>query len=425
MEKALMVRAACTIVSLNYLAYAKTLCDSFLHFHPDCKFYVLLVDRLPTQFNLSSERFELIPVEDLAIPDFESVAFKYDILELNTNVKPAFLKYLLARGIEQLIYFDPDIRLFQGVELIFDLLHEHSILLTPHCVSPTPDEDRELEQSFLSLGVFNLGFVAVNSSAESLAFLDWWSERCLSLGFCEARTGLFVDQKWANLVPCLFDHVYILKHKGFNVAYWNLFERKISASESGKFFVNGNDPLVFFHFSGVDWEASDIVSRKAAAHVTLTCRPDLKPLIDLYKGELLANQQPGTGNAKYSFGEFSNGVQISTLARRVYASIQQREHVEGNPFDSSGPFYQFARKHRLIGQSDSSQKYDSRHYPKSDRRLRFIHGTFKALLRLLGNDRYSLLLKYLSHFSVLRNQDVLFQESLNSAQSQSKDGRSL
>ena len=38
--------ASWTIVSKNYLAYARTLCDSFKRFNPDMPFYVLLVDEL-------------------------------------------------------------------------------------------------------------------------------------------------------------------------------------------------------------------------------------------------------------------------------------------------------------------------------------------------------------------------------------------
>src|SRR6266536_1239552 len=131
-----MIRAACTIVSANYLAYARTLCDSFLQFHPEHKFYVLLVDRLPDGVDARKENFELLLVEELGIPNFLSVAFQYDILELNTNVKPTFLKTLLDRGVDQLIYFDPDILICGKVDPIFELLNSHGIVLTPHCMRP-------------------------------------------------------------------------------------------------------------------------------------------------------------------------------------------------------------------------------------------------------------------------------------------------
>ena len=39
--------------------------------------------------------------------------------------------------------------------------------------------------------------------------------------------GLFVDQRWVDLVPALFDDYVVMKRAGLNVAYWNLHERSI------------------------------------------------------------------------------------------------------------------------------------------------------------------------------------------------------
>src|SRR3984885_3796175 len=206
-----MIRAACTIVSFNYLAYARTLCNSFLEFHPNDKFYVLLVDRLPQDFDPSRENFALVLVEELGIPDFESVAFKYGILELNTNVKPTFLKRLFTEGIDQLIYFDPDILICAPLHPVFEALNANAIVLTPHCTSPN-EEGAYSEVLLLIDGVFNLGFIALSRAAETDRFLDWWEHRCLTLGYNERWAGLFVDQKWINLVPCYFDSVHVLKH---------------------------------------------------------------------------------------------------------------------------------------------------------------------------------------------------------------------
>ena len=42
--------------------------------------------------------------------DFENFAFRYDILELNTAVKPYFLTYLRdTYDLDRIFYFDPDI----------------------------------------------------------------------------------------------------------------------------------------------------------------------------------------------------------------------------------------------------------------------------------------------------------------------------
>src|ERR1700753_1322760 len=136
MERRFMKRAACTIISLNYLAYARTLCDSYLAFHPADQFFVLLVDRVPEDFEPSREPFQLMLVEDLGIANFSSVAFKFGLVELNTNVKPTFMKRLLNQGFDRLVFFDPDILICAPVDPIYEALNTSSIVLTPHCNSP-------------------------------------------------------------------------------------------------------------------------------------------------------------------------------------------------------------------------------------------------------------------------------------------------
>lgn len=406
-----MTRAACTIVSLNYLPYARVLSKSFLSFHPDCKFYVLLVDRLPRDFDVSGEQFELVLVEDLGIPAFASVAFKFDILELNTSVKATFLKSLIARGIDQLIYFDPDICIYNDVGFIFELLETYPIVLTPHCTSPAPNSDRHLEHAFLLFGVFNLGFLAVSGDAEAMTFLSWWEQHCLSSGFAEKSSGLFVDQKWADLVPCLFNNVYILKHCGCNVAYWNLFERQLSLCAIG-YLVNGMQPLVFFHFSGIDIRENDQVSTRGSSRAKLAERPDLAVLFARYKQSVQANGLPDTVPSKYAFGVFSNGMPIPRLVRRIYASALGNRNSACNPFDSEGGFYKFAKKAHLLDNSSKDGRFKDSTYKKSDFRFRVLHRTLRGILRVLGVERYTAFLGYLSYLSVLRNQVTLFEAEL-------------
>ena len=406
-----MVRAACTVVSLNYLPYARTLCDSFLHFHPDCKFYVLLVDRLPADFERLSERFEIVTVEELDITNFPSVAFKYDILELNTNVKPTFLKALFARGIEQLVYLDPDIFVYRALDSVFEALSGRSILLTPHILSPIPD-DGQSEQIFLLSGVFNLGFVAVSKCAETDRFLSWWENRCLNLAFHEQREGLFVDQKWINLVPCFFDSVKILKSPGCNMAHWNLHERQLSR-DGGVWMVNGNSPLEFYHFSGISVDGGERIS-KYTDRFNLNNRPDLRSIFEDYRAQLIDHGIRIFNSNKYAFGVFDNGQYINRLTRCIYAANLETFPDE-NPFRSSSRFYRWAKTTRLFSARDSASTYTRSTYTKADWRLRALHAILRLALSMLGADNYSVLMKYLSYISALMNQSDVFASDIVSA----------
>ncbi len=402
-----MIRAACTIVSLNYLPYARTLCDSFLRFHPDYRFYVLLVDRLPDGFDVSHEKFELTLVEDLCIPNFESIAFKYGILELNTNVKPTFLKRILNQGVNQIIYFDPDILICSALDPVYEALATYSIVLTPHCTSPNED-GLYSETLLLGDGVFNLGFLALSRTAETERFLEWWERRCLALGYRERWAGLFVDQKWINLVPCYFDSVHVLKHPGCNVAYWNLHERRLEQNGTS-WKVNGGVPLIFFHFSGISIEGGNRIS-KHTDQFDLTSRPDLVELFTDYRQRLVNNGIRNFTQFRYAFGHFDNGELVNKLQRAAFAA-NLATFVCASPFDSQGAFYRWSKGRHLQSTQESVERYSRKTYSKADGRIRLVNGMMRLALRLLGADRYTVLMRYLEFASVLRNQKDVFGDA--------------
>ena len=70
------------------------------------------------------------------------------------------------------------------------------------------------------------------------------------LCFVQVDKGLFVDQIWLNYAPLYYDRVFIIRHLGYNIAYWNFHERSIEQM-GGRWFVNKKFPLKFFHFSGI------------------------------------------------------------------------------------------------------------------------------------------------------------------------------
>lgn len=398
--------AACTIVSKNYFAYARTLYYSFRRHNPEAQFFVLLVDKNDGDIDFSKESFEVLEASTLGVEDFIQVAFRFDILELNTNVKPTFLKFLLKeRDISRLLYLDPDILIYQPMNAVFEFLNLHEIVLTPHCNSPIKDALRPSEQDFLISGVFNLGFVGVRNTPESLAFLDWWENRCLTLGFSETRAGLFVDQKWVNFAPCFFDNVHVLKHPGCNMAYWNLHERILEHSD-GKWMVNGQ-ALLFFHFSGIDIHDKNQISRHQN-RFDLSSRSDLQNIFEEYRSLLLKNGFEAFKKLNYSYGKFSNGVPITQMARRLYA-VNEAAFSGQDPFLSTGNIYRWCKLNGFLGGNDESGKYNSITYRENDLRITFIHSCLRLLLKIIGSNRYTLLMKYFSYISILRNQKCIFR----------------
>ncbi len=407
------LKAACTIVSPNYLPYARTLATSYMAVHPGHRFFVLVVANLTDRAVLGSEPFDMVLLPEIGLNDLRQEAMKYDILELNTNVKPTFIKYLLEqRGLDQLVYLDPDIYVYRDLRPVFDALDDGATaVLTPHLTSPIADDLLPSEQDILYNGTYNLGFFAVRRCAEGDRLLSWWKDRCLQLGYSEGRTGLFVDQKWMNLAPGLFDGVIVLRDAGCNMAYWNLHERKLE-KESNGYNVRSNGtaevPLRFFHFSGVVVDDAQMLS-KNTNRFTLADRPDLREVFSDYKEKVRANRRAGVDGLPYGFERLSDGTVITRLARRIYGKHANR-WIGQDPFDAAGEFARFAKRLGLVAGKAAAPKSTWKEFNPIDRRVELVHRVLKSALRVLGPNRYELLMRYLGHITVLRNQSVFLDD---------------
>ncbi|MDE2496634.1 MAG: hypothetical protein KGK35_02300, partial [Xanthomonadaceae bacterium] len=244
-----------TIVSRNYLAYALTLMQSVAMRHPDSKRYLCLADERADDPALDTDLFETVTIDQLGLPDFESFAFRYDIMELNTAVKPYMFEWLRMRHPQAgLVYLDPDIYVQRPLDEVAQAFADGKLaVLTPHLNAPLPDDGKfPTELSLMRTGAYNCGFVAINAAhPQSAALIDWWSRKLEFDCYVDLEAGLFTDQKWMDMAPSLFPDVAILRHDGYNVAYWNLVSRPIARTADGGYTANGV-PLVFAHFSGVD-----------------------------------------------------------------------------------------------------------------------------------------------------------------------------
>lgn len=284
---------AFTLCSVNYFAQAFTLGKSLRETNPDIKYVIGLVDKLSTKqidYSLIPD-FELLEVDKIEIEDFTSLCDRYDITELNTAVKPFYFKYFYDKFPEakNVIYFDPDIIVFQPLNELLAELEKYNIVLTPHITTPYNDDKWQNEEDVVNTGVYNLGFIATSRSAETLKFINWWSDKLRDGAYIDLCNGLFTDQHWVEFAPAFFEGVQINKYLGYNVAYWNLHERFVSL-EDNIWLINNEYPIRFFHYSGYSPFKSNVVS-KYQNRINFEERPDIVAIFELYKNSLLSNSQ--------------------------------------------------------------------------------------------------------------------------------------
>lgn len=348
-----------TSITANYIPKARVLATSVKQVHPEAQFHLVLSDVLPKSIVIENEPFDsIITIEELPIPNLRSWIFKHTIVEMCTGVKPfAFQEIIRRYNCEKVIFLDPDIVVFNPLDTILDKLDYYSIVLTPHQTEPEKYKEAVVDNEICSLkhGVYNLGFLAIRNSEEGRHFLDWWSKRCLDFCYDNISEGIFTDQRWIDLAPAFFTEIFILRESGYNVATWNLTHRIATGSLEEGIFIN-NQPLYFYHFSGFDSGAQEIMLKKygSSSQVLFELR---KWYVEQCKkmGQSVFGQKP----CVYSY--FDNGELITKDQRRLYSQRFDLEQAFPNPFNASGEhsylnWYTYTRPQELENQQQKSKE---------------------------------------------------------------------
>jgi hypothetical protein len=384
--------AICTVSSVNYYPFGKTLLQSVTVQHADCDLFYLFVDKDVKDIPIESW-FTILSLNELNIPNLEQMAFAYEITELNTAVKPFLFSLLLNKGYKKIIFLDPDIYVYKRLDDVLNVLDTFSIALTPHALHPSQAPKSFLdkvqwEQNMTYTGIFNLGFIGISSTQETMEFLSWWKDRCKYLCLMEPTTGLFVDQKWAELAIVFWEKIFIVRDPGYNVSFWNLHERTIHQNR-----VNGSIDLVFYHFSSIDIDNESILSKHDKT-VGFDTYPELRSLYFEYRRTVNNNGYKKYKNIPYGYSCLADGFVLSTLERRLYSMIAP--YCPHPSLLNKKEFYK-------------TLKHYGKNVPQKAIRSIILAKAASGVLKLLGTKKYQKLMEVLGKAPQLRTHTFLLR----------------
>lgn len=395
------MNCAFTICAKNYLAQALTLRESFLKHDPSLNFFIFLADKIDGVEDVDG----VVALDKSWIPDWVNMAFKYDVIEFNTSIKPFCFGKLFKEGYEKVIYLDPDIYVTCPLDYIYECLNNKSVVLTPHyCDIEEHFDGAVSEETFNKVGIYNLGFCALKNDKVGQEIAKWWQNRLQYKCYSQSSEGLFVDQKWMDYIPGFFpDATCVSSHHGMNVAIWNLHERELFIDEKQGYMIRrkktGDEfPLLFFHFSGFDPFETTIINRRHP-QFNVTTYPSFKPIIEEYRKLVYENKYDIFSKMKYSFNTYSDGTIITPLQRRLYRIYIKEHNFMFDPFEVGNDFYMLLKKKNLLLSRKSKQNGFSA-YTTNDKNKgkkieeKFIKPALKILLNVVGPEKFAMIIRF-------------------------------
>ena len=401
-----MKQCAFTIVAKNYIGLGQILGQSLHRHNPEIDFQIFVSDEFKAKPDNLPQNVIIAKsvLRQLSEEEWTDMAFKYDLTEFCTSIKPFCFEYLFSLGYEKAYYFDPDIYVFSSIESISQSLDSHSVALTPQIAGIHANYTGEHPEWAMNVnGIFNLGFCGIRNNDWGNRVVQWWKERLRDQAFADRSVGQFTDQKWMDWMPgFLGDQLKVLQSLGMNLAPWNYFERKVCTDKDGHICVSyrtedmpqRNDRLVFVHFAGYDYAKlkKGIVSQKRIED--LKEYDDLAIINNIYRDAIIDSAATFDSfiDQPYSYATYDNGVPIAAFHRRLYHGMGK---LSVSPFSTEkGSFYALIQKKGMI----INEKIDNvsrRNIGNLESKHKMLSYLYKGLYLLMGYKRYVMFLKSL------------------------------
>jgi hypothetical protein len=297
---------------------------------PHARRFIFLADDPADFFDPTEETSTVVLPSAFAPVTHRHLAFALPPYGLCCVLKPFAAAYLRRiQSTDTLLYLDSDTRVLAPPIEILEATSRHSIVLTPHVIRP--DLCAGTDVPTFDSGTFNAGVFALAPTQESDRFLVWWGLQIADPRRAIAR--FYYDQAWLNLVPGFFDDVGVLRHSGYNVAYWNFHERALTRDlKAGGWQIDGQ-PLVVYHFSGFKHSSPERLIPQQAG---IFFPPDPRWIqIGLDYAELLKAAGADICESwPCQFSRFADGKPVSLLHRQYFIDhLWGILPLEQDPFD--------------------------------------------------------------------------------------------
>ena len=237
------------LLDKNYISRLDALICSLDHLSLKYKIFVVALDEFVYSNYKNKRNCISISIYEIHTyyPELNSIKLSRDNVSYIFTLSPFYPSYILEKyqELDHICTLDVDQYFFSSPQLIFDLLADFSVLITPHRFS-----QKLINLNFERFGRFNVSFQVFKRDSIGIACLKLWREQCLNWCFDREEYGWYADQKYLDTWQNEFGYkIHEIDHKGLGLAPWNIEDVTIQKIKH-QIFID-NDLLVLYHYQGL------------------------------------------------------------------------------------------------------------------------------------------------------------------------------
>ena len=399
-----------TICAKNYLAQAYSLAESLKLHEANTDFFIIVSD-FEDNIILNNEYTHLSP-KILTEINIDDLAFKYNVIEFSTAIKPFFINHFFNKNYEKVVYLDPDMYIYNNLNIIYNNLNKYDFIITPHIRKPYIHfQGSTSEEEILFVGIYNLGFFAIKNSQNGIDFTKWWKEKLRDQCYADKFDALHVDQKWLDFLPSFYpENVLIEKNASINMASWSIHE--VEFKEVDEIYYVDEQPLLIFHFSGIDILDSTNINKKQTKF-NLYNKPEYQKIFNNYRESVIKSNFEYYNRLNYSYDFFDNGVFIDAYLRRIYRTLnaENKELLITLFGVGDKSLYQLFKTNKLlIGEKSNKYNRLKKSIKNSDKKIQLFEKLLLLAKKIMGIKYYYILVRFMAAYSRFENQKFLVKK---------------
>lgn len=300
-----------TLFDRGYLLRGTAMIQSLIDHQPDAQVTVLALDWDSRQFlgtRFANDNVTVLQLDDLPEDAVWSARLTRIYRDFCWTLSSVLCDQLLVSH-NEVVYLDADILFFNNPAELITQCREGEVAAVPHGF---PERLRAYEAN----GIFNVQWVYF-SGHQGREACQRWKAQCLECCDLNPEAGVVGDQLYLDEWPSRYSGFVSLDNLGVGVAPWN-HELRDPRNDSGTWKVNGDEPLVFYHFHGMKIAESGVVTMSGPIYSEVEPLP--QPLYTEYLQKLAAEW----GSAQYLIPEPNPSTWTIADDRRTVTSLVRR-----------------------------------------------------------------------------------------------------